>query len=632
MTVATNDTVERYTISGVGPYAFSFRIFDDDDLTVRAVDSVTGTAALLTKTTDYTVAGVDDEDGGSVTLTAGAASTYSGDTLDIRSNTPEEQPTNLTNVGRYNPETIQQALDYLARQIQDVRRAVNASVRAPDYEAPLALTLPVLATRQGKYSAFDASGQPVASAGTGADDGLRTDLAATTVLNDGARLVGYRRNEASALARTVSARLRDELFLADYLTANDGTGDQSTAINAAVSELPTDGGYIHVPPGAYRFASTLNFGKRVRFIGATQAEAIGNNSAVRFVKASTLNGIGFNVTANACIFEGFTLEGEVGNGSDGIVLASNYITLRNVSVLRMGRDGIRVGLDGAGNCNFWHLDHVLSKSNSRYGLHVHSNTGGAPDANAGRADMVDCANNTSHGIYVRNALRNTFTALLTEGNTGDGLRVDTPALENCFVGGDFSEGNGGDDIHVVAGASRNIFIGCGVLAAEFIDNGTETIVLTPNKAFKMHSAILGAILTNGVGPAFAGNSAYMALSADGTERIRVGWQNAAVAVGLVPAQVLADTSALRLVSRDTAGAIVEIRAGSAIPVAGVFSAAGFHPGAATAASPVITSGAGSPEGVVTASVGSFYLRTNGGAGTSVYVKESGAGNTGWVGK
>jgi hypothetical protein len=41
---------------------------------------------------------------------------------------------------------------------------------------------------------------------------------------------------------------------------------------------------------------------------------------------------------------------------------------------------------------------------------------------------------------------------------------------------------------------------------------------------------------------------------------------------------------------------------------------------------------GSPEGVVTASVGSLYLRSNGGANTTLYVKESGTGNTGWVAK
>lgn len=45
-----------------------------------------------------------------------------------------------------------------------------------------------------------------------------------------------------------------------------------------------------------------------------------------------------------------------------------------------------------------------------------------------------------------------------------------------------------------------------------------------------------------------------------------------------------------------------------------------------------TSGSGSPEGVVTAPVGSLYSRSDGGLLTSLYVKESGSGNTGWVGK
>jgi len=43
-------------------------------------------------------------------------------------------------------------------------------------------------------------------------------------------------------------------------------------------------------------------------------------------------------------------------------------------------------------------------------------------------------------------------------------------------------------------------------------------------------------------------------------------------------------------------------------------------------------GAGSPESIVTAPVGAVYHRTDGGAGTSLYVKESGTGNTGWVAK
>ena len=46
----------------------------------------------------------------------------------------------------------------------------------------------------------------------------------------------------------------------------------------------------------------------------------------------------------------------------------------------------------------------------------------------------------------------------------------------------------------------------------------------------------------------------------------------------------------------------------------------------------IFSGPGSPEGVRPSPKGSLYLRSDGGAGTTLYIKESGTGATGWVAK
>lgn len=43
-------------------------------------------------------------------------------------------------------------------------------------------------------------------------------------------------------------------------------------------------------------------------------------------------------------------------------------------------------------------------------------------------------------------------------------------------------------------------------------------------------------------------------------------------------------------------------------------------------------GAGSPEGVVVAVPGSLYTSSAGGAGTTLYVKESGISDTGWIAK
>lgn len=52
----------------------------------------------------------------------------------------------------------------------------------------------------------------------------------------------------------------------------------------------------------------------------------------------------------------------------------------------------------------------------------------------------------------------------------------------------------------------------------------------------------------------------------------------------------------------------------------------------TTSKPAVCQGAGTPEGAVTAPIGSIFMRSDGGAGTSFYVKESGIGNTGWIAK
>lgn len=55
----------------------------------------------------------------------------------------------------------------------------------------------------------------------------------------------------------------------------------------------------------------------------------------------------------------------------------------------------------------------------------------------------------------------------------------------------------------------------------------------------------------------------------------------------------------------------------------------FRPGSGT---PIWSSGTGTSEGVVTAAVGSLFTRTDGAAATTLYVKETGSGNTGWAAK
>jgi hypothetical protein len=156
MTVNANDTIERYTVSGVGPYPFSFRIFADTDLQVTACSAATPPVPnLLVYLTHYTITGANVQSGGTITLTAAAATTYAGYTLDIRSNTPETQPTSIRNIGRFLPEVHEDAFDHLERQTQDINRRLLASIHLPDNEI-LSGEVESAAVRKGRYLFWDA--------------------------------------------------------------------------------------------------------------------------------------------------------------------------------------------------------------------------------------------------------------------------------------------------------------------------------------------------------------------------------------------------------------------------------------------------------------------------------------------
>lgn len=46
----------------------------------------------------------------------------------------------------------------------------------------------------------------------------------------------------------------------------------------------------------------------------------------------------------------------------------------------------------------------------------------------------------------------------------------------------------------------------------------------------------------------------------------------------------------------------------------------------------VISGTGTPEANVTAPIGALYINESGGASTTLYIKTTGAGNTGWTAK
>lgn len=170
MTVASATSRVSYTGDGAtSAYAFTTKIFDDDDLLVTVRDTATPpTETTLTKTTHYTVTGVGSDSGGTITLvatgsawlTSGTAYLKSSYTLVIRRRPAllQEQP--LRNLGSFYPNIYEDALDYLLMKVQGLRDELDRTIRAPECDSTALTTrLVAAASRASKYLGFDSSGQ-----------------------------------------------------------------------------------------------------------------------------------------------------------------------------------------------------------------------------------------------------------------------------------------------------------------------------------------------------------------------------------------------------------------------------------------------------------------------------------------
>lgn len=174
------------------------------------------------------------------------------------------------------------------------------------------------------------------------------------------------------------------------------------------------------------------------------------------------------------------------------------------------------------------------------------------------------------------------------------------------------------------------------------DNSTGTQALEDDSVTNAKLRNSGALSVIGRASNAPGDPADITATVDGTFLRRSG---SAIGFGLIldadiPAAIARDTEVVAAVAseatqRTTAiAAAITAHEGAVDPhpvyLTQTEGDARYQPLAAVLS--MLHTGTGSPESVLTATVGHVYLRSDGGAGTTLYVKESGSGNTGWVGK
>lgn len=399
-----------------------------------------------------------------------------------------------------------------------------------------------------------------------------------------------------------------------------GAGDPATTARRAVAELHVPAGTYLVLPDQVAIRSVLGFHLR------------GAGKELTRLRFSTAGTVGLDLDGCAYSrFEGLSLEGPSSGAVDKLLHlhwgAGAYRSVTACELVSMRasagnwRTAFAIGTDNANqvdNCRYEDVEVLGSWTTGntllwQYGFEIGNNTVG---------------NNLGHHIhkYECGAVRYGAAYLGTSGSIkgGFGLACDT----DLYRGSPNSEldltswrSEGSARLFVAAGPSsagavttiRDCEFNCNAIAADgqFIICGHSGMLRLDNIKAAVVSTPLPTVRMNGSGRSVCSVDGFLQ-GASGT-----------LAQTFIAGGAHIEFRIYGFLSLDSSGAATAV---SPPTFFGEPTMSVVLGGAA------LISGSGSPEGAVSASTGTLYMRTGGGVGTSLYVKETGTGNTGWAAK
>lgn len=473
----------------------------------------------------------------------------------------------------------------------------------------------------------------------------------------------------------------------------DGATDVSTAIQTALDAIPSTGGKVWFPPNGTYVAANLTPKAKTTLIvppGATLKlkDSAGNvplissssgRDHIRITGGGILDGNKANNETNTSgvvqIAGDYTdVSGMViQNGSYGVRSSGgDYASIVGNVIAGHSQMGIIVGKDGAVS-NYWLIAHNTVTHGGAYAaIRGDGLTGSRPQSSRiigndvemtatgagnigieiwGFCERFVVSQNTIRGGYTGISFDNSPSGVI-QGNSiynisSCGIELATASI-NCAVIGNTIDVNGN------LGA---IGIGCS-------NTGNAKSVISENSIYRFSGK--GIHILSGADYALSGNSFFdgadcciylqnsnrvsvrggVASGITGNKQFVVSDQTSDFSV--MGANVYALTTFVLLYAPSSALDNVLISNNQLLTVTNAISSSVFGGGSLGSNIVMVKTGlidyldyaaniterwgTGSPESVVSAGVGSIFHRTDGGAGTCLYIKESGTGNTGWIGK
>jgi hypothetical protein len=278
MTVA-NTTAKSgpYTGNSVATsFTFSFKTYATTDLQV--VKTVSGVESTLTIDVDYSVSLNADQDaspGGTVTYPISGSPLASPDKLTIVSNLSDLQLTDVTNLGGFFPQVVEDMSDVRTILSHQNKEALDRALKYPVSDSAAGATLPSVSSRASMTLAFDASGNPVAAAGF--STGVLASAFMQTVLDDTTAAAARTTlgalgsaDVAAVYAPLASPALTGSPTAPTQVPSDNDTSIATTAMVQSAPKVPVRQTVLHGVEDSNGYANHLSAGAGLNFnIAAT---------------------------------------------------------------------------------------------------------------------------------------------------------------------------------------------------------------------------------------------------------------------------------------------------------------------------------------------------------------------------
>jgi len=465
------------------------------------------------------------------------------------------------------------------------------------------------------------------------------------IASTNANVVTYTPGFVGSVATTVQEKLQQYVSVKDFGAVGDGVADDTAAIQAAIDAADS----VYIPAGTYKTTATILVYRNNHIFG-DNAET----SVIRFAAGITgvqvvQGGVGTQFSKNAATIERISVEASAPNAANVCIALDdptvgegiNNTTLRSVSAVGAQTGGAAITsytgtgifLEFALKCVF---DDVIV-TNCGIGVHAVAEptlgVSALPNANwwngckirgnnvgfnihADDTYISGCTiEANSVGVYAPAGNKVTLTSNHFENQSGSRINVQLDAGTLSSFGNFYSGANANSDIIINSAGLESTSVN------DTLNSGVTKVAGTG--CLSIYSPVLGAPSVTGAGRIITHTQG--GILGTNTNTLQYGIQGFLVA----DIRAIIQNSGGNTVLGISGANRLEIVNSAGTAVAYLTSTGAFSPQNTGAAQ---YAGAGTPEGAVTANPGSTYMRTNGGAGTSFYVKESGTGNTGWVGK